>query len=127
MRVLCGQRPSKEFRRERRPQKTVRLSLALATLEEWVAAQEPKFALLGEGIEWPQIPAWIEFEKRRRSGNDALLRSENVKSRAQRSRGIVPVARVHVVPSSPVQAVDERLSGRDGFRRGESTVSRAIH
>ena len=44
--------------------------LTLTTLEGRVAAQEPEFAFLRECIEWPQIPAWIEFEKRRWNVNN---------------------------------------------------------
>src|SRR5229473_6079050 len=47
-----------------RRKKSVRISLALATLEEWVATQESEFALLRECIKWTKIRAWIEFEKR---------------------------------------------------------------
>src|SRR5260370_28695747 len=102
-RVLCGQRPCKELRRECKPEKKPSGSpLALAALEGWVAAQEPEFALLRECIKRAKIRTWIEFEKRRRNGNDALWRSENVKTRSQRSCGIVQVAGVDVVPSSSV-------------------------
>ncbi len=91
-----------------------------------VAAQESEFAFSRECIKWAKILAWIKFNIRWRNLYDSLWRPENVESRSERCRGIVQVAGIDALPSSRIQALDQRLNGRDGFRRRETTVSRAI-
>jgi hypothetical protein len=69
-RVRVDNAPATGFVANVSPKNPFGSPLALTTLEGRVAAQEPEFALLRECIEWPQIPAWIEFEKRWRNRND---------------------------------------------------------
>src|SRR5580700_2410527 len=102
-------------------------SLVLSKRRERVAAQKSNFTLFRGCIKRPEVSARMEFDIRWGNRNDTLLRSENVESRPQRYRGFVQVASIDVVPSSRVQAVDERLNGGDRFRRRKGAMPRAVN
>src|SRR5216684_1928481 len=122
----CGQRPGNELCLERNPKKPVRLPPSARRARRMGRAQKSAVSLSSDCVKRAKILAWIKWNVRWRNCNDALWRPENVESRSQRSRGIVQVCGIDILPFSGIQAVEQRLNCSDGFRRREGTVSRAI-